>query len=1211
MAFNLSDCARVDLRVFGSLCTEPPPDTLPAGVSPDNQDVIHLPGGVGSRAALNRVFATPFPAPAGGVVPTGVSGKSFVQPNGDIINLFLDSNGYIWEEDFTNAPGTYTELATTTPGSYFKSCTAFGREYIAISDGLHGQEVPLQYDGTNLDRVTQDGPGACATVASVPLPSVDIAAGAPLASLVVTEADPTTDVPPFTFYTGITFWTPSSVVGVQVGMQVTIAGNSSSAMNVTATIVSISTGGSIPGYQTAIYMAYYNPPGTASGLGGTATITGAAVTRANNLVTVSTATAHQLQVGYQALVANLPATPIGSGPGNISGIVIDNEDLPGLATVTVTLASGQQSHGLAPGDSVFMNGIPPTTIDTGSTAARAGGVTAITTSTLVTLAPGTVVTTSGFSDASFDTTIAIQSVTSTATTTTFTFLQTDTDSTATGGTVKVNWPIPDTPTPAYFEVESCPTNTTFQVQLNYSDGTWGAGGTVSFGWNGTYFVLTVPSATSFTYQQYGPDAQAALPSDPPLAIVTPWGQAAPGLHQMQVSFLTRNGAITRPSPPTTFMANGGQYLSIANIPIGPPNVVARILEFTGAGGAYFFYIPDPPLVNGQQVAQPTQINDNTTISALFDFSDNTLFASLATSIPGNDLASQIVLDSALGFGLFDSRLIAWGQRNVVQNFLNMTFDGGYLPSQATYGFGLQPFPSGWQFHQNPGGAPPPMALTAGRFNATALEIHVQPGYSGNIYQGAYRDAYGVPILLPNTLYKYRVYIQPSAIAADVLFTIQISSALTGFITEGSVAGTSMNANGSWVESNIGAAMPASIPPDLIMTILATSSGSSITLTISDLSIIYQEQPYLETTLYGSYVNNPEGFDGVTGVFGPADDSHKVMDFGIIRSTMYIGTREPSGRVHEVFDNGVTEPSGWSVNQVAANCGLLSAFCLTKSQADDQAAGGGEEWLAWASTTGGMIFAGGRPMKISQEIQPDWAGGSNGQLTFPGINPAAYTTVWAVNDYVNRIIYFGLPLGTAATPNLVYPLNYRELDSAESIAAASPFHPSFSGHLIATDNTRKWTRWNMTMNGGAMMYRTAGGTDLSVVMFGGNAQPLGDVAGFGNAYILNFGLLTDDDYGAILPYYVTYFFVNRQDEAMMKTDRGVPIGFGRKLLAYQTTTIAGVGTLTITAFANTLLNPWPLNCVRQLAKNPTFDTEWGGGMCTAQRIALKFASSAAL
>ena len=1181
-----------------------------------------MPGGAGSRPALNSVFATPFPAPMGGLVPTVVYGKSFVNPDGSVQNLFYDSNGVLYVEDFTGAPGVYSTLATSTPAAYCKSSTAFGREYIAISDGLHGQEMPLQFDGTNLDRVTMDGPGAAPSVASVALPSVNIAAGTPIASIPVTEADPTTDIPPFTFYTGLTFWTSASVAALQPGMSITISGNlsgsSPSAMNVTATIVKVATGGTIPGYQNAVYCAHYFPPGTLYGLGGTATVNGAAVTRNNNIVTVGTAAAHQLQPGYQAQVSGLPAYAIGGG---MVSIVINNESQPGLA-----LVSTSTPHGLAPGDNVSMTGIPGTAVDTSSSAIRAGGIAQITTSALVNLGPGSFVTLSGFSNASFNVTTAILSVSTdpTGAFTVFTFLQTtdaDVTTPATGGTVTLNWPIPDTPTPTYYEVESAPTPTTFYVAVNYSDGTWGSGGVINFAWDGTFFVLTVPNSTTFTYQQYGPNAQATAPTMP-AATVTPYGQAAPGLHQMQVLFLTRQGYTTRPSPPVQFMANGGQYISVSNIPIGPPNVIARILAFTGAQGDYFFYLPVAPTVNNQLVGTATQINDNTTTGALLDFSDNSLFAALAISTPGNDLASQIKLDGALGFGAFGSRLITWGQRNCVQNFLNIGFDGGYLPSQSSLnpGWTLGTFPSGWQF--TPSSIGPKCALVAGRFNTFSLRWTVTGSIATPtaIFQGAYRDAYGAPILTPNTQYKIRIWLKPSVIASDAQVSVQLFSPTSGMNLIAQINGATMNVNGSWLEQQFSGPTPDTIPSDAELIVNVSSTATSLTVDMADLNIIFVQTPYLDTILYGSYVNNPEGFDGVTGQFGPTDDTHKVMDFGIVRSTMYLFTQEPSGRIHEAYDNGVTEPSGWTVDQSAANCGVLSAFCLTKSQADDQAPGGGEECLAWASSTGALISGGGPPDKINQEIQPDWVGGGNGQLTFGGINPAAYLSVWAVNDYVNRVIYFGLPAvpwystapaASSTAPTLVYPLNYRELNSAQAIAGSPPYHPSFSGHLIATDNCRKWTRWSMTINAAAMMYRTPGASQLSLVLMGGNGKVPGAAAGFGNVYTLNPGLYTDDDYGAIAPYYTTYFFVNRQDELALRDDKGKPVGLGRKLLAYQTAYISGIGTLTITFFADSLLNPWPLTVTRTLAANPTFDQESGGGMCMAQRIAIKFASSAAL
>ena len=58
-------------------------------------------------------------------------------------------------------PATLTQIASgIVPDARAKSATLFGREYIAISDGNFGMDMPRQYDGTNFDRVSQVGPGA-------------------------------------------------------------------------------------------------------------------------------------------------------------------------------------------------------------------------------------------------------------------------------------------------------------------------------------------------------------------------------------------------------------------------------------------------------------------------------------------------------------------------------------------------------------------------------------------------------------------------------------------------------------------------------------------------------------------------------------------------------------------------------------------------------------------------------------------------------------------------------------------------------------------------------------------------------------------------------------------------------------------------------------------------------------------------------------------
>ena len=501
--------------------------------------------------------------------------------------------------------------------------------------------------------------------------------------------------------------------------------------------------------------------------------------------------------------------------------------------------------------------------------------------------------------------------------------------------------------------------------------------------------------------------------------------------------------------------------------------------------------------------------------------------------------------------------------------------------------------------------PRPLALPAAGWRRHTSGRAGKSAAQGSIQQSAYLDAYGAPILTPNTAYRFRAWVK--VVAATV--TATISSASAGFSATATLTGTT---NGAFSDAAFSLPMPATIPADMILSI---GQGAGLAL-VDEISIIYAQTPYLDTLLYGSYVDNPEAFDGVTGKFGASQDTRKVMDFAVIRQTMNILTQDPSGRLHQTSDNGVTEPAGWQVNEIAANCGLLSAFALTKSQADDSSGSGGEEWIAWASSSGARIFGGGNPDKISQEIQPDWIGAGPAGAPWsgaPGITASLQITAWVLNDPTARVIYFGLPVAPIPFPgpSRIYAMNYRELDTAAQIAASGPIRTSYTGKLIATDHTRKWAPWNVAANGAALMYRAAG--VLSPVLFSGwiSSSP-GVYAGTGNVYTLDPAMLTDDDYGQIFPIYTTYFFVTHDQEQALAWHDGQgkphPLGAGRKLLQYLAAYASGTGNLGITFLCNSLANPWPLTVTRALVANPTTDLECGGGSAIGNRIAVQFASS---
>src|SRR5438445_818513 len=141
------------IEIFGGLVTDMSPADLPHGVSPDCQDVIYSNGGVATRPGLQALFG-----PLAGN-PTVNYVKTYETLNATLRTLALDSNGILYKE---TTPGTLASVATgLAANAYANSTTLFGREYLAISDGKTGNDLPRQYDDTNFDRVSQSGRNSC------------------------------------------------------------------------------------------------------------------------------------------------------------------------------------------------------------------------------------------------------------------------------------------------------------------------------------------------------------------------------------------------------------------------------------------------------------------------------------------------------------------------------------------------------------------------------------------------------------------------------------------------------------------------------------------------------------------------------------------------------------------------------------------------------------------------------------------------------------------------------------------------------------------------------------------------------------------------------------------------------------------------------------------------------------------------------------------
>jgi len=132
---------------------------------------------------------------------------------------------------------------------------------------------------------------------------------------------------------------------------------------------------------------------------------------------------------------------------------------------------------------------------------------------------------------------------------------------------------------------------------------------------------------------------AAPASGPPPPVVNNSGSSgniAPGVRYASLAFTNRNGNLgpTVPAFTSVDVDIPGDQLYMANIPIGPANILNRTIGFTVADGTNvgpFFYIPSATISAGIPMTA-TVIGDNSTTTAFFNFTDEFLEAETSTDM---------------------------------------------------------------------------------------------------------------------------------------------------------------------------------------------------------------------------------------------------------------------------------------------------------------------------------------------------------------------------------------------------------------------------------------------------------------------------------------------------------------------------------------------------------------------------------------------------
>jgi len=679
------------------------------------------------------------------------------------------------------------------------------------------------------------------------------------------------------------------------------------------------------------------------------------------------------------------------------------------------------------------------------------------------------------------------------------------------------------------------------------------------GFNGTWAIRNVVTnlgPTTLTVYLYGSQYGLAGSGG---GTIGASGSIAAGTHQVSCAFITRQGFITQAAPPQSWVAGGSKRALVINIPIGPANVVARLLMFTPVivapattGNFYSLTAGSPAFVGSVML-----LTNNITTQLQVDFSD----AVLAAGFNANYLFTQQELgEAAFNIG-YNSRLFWSGERNKVTNLLNLTFDGGFTRSNVNNP--ISP-PLGWiQDLTNGigGGSAAAANLPVDYGDALAITGNGATAIRGLITQPAFQDYLRVPIIARNTSYTVRVRVaKANGLAAGTLH-INLQSTLLAFTTVGlTVTAAQAGANYAEFTASLTDAALVNPPTDLILQLYAdgtpTNGGSFL---VDSIEIYPTNSPFNYSTARVSHAFNPESYDGTTGQIQVRPNDGQQLRAGFpLRNNLYLAKDH---YLCYVADDGVNEPASWAVNEVSGTIGICGPNAVDWN----------EEWAVFAERSGCYVCWGSDPVKLTPEIQNDASG--TGKISWASINWQYAYTGWVRIDKVNKMILIGMPINGATTPNVVFMLDYRWLETAQDIAN-SPLvtYSAFTGKMLSHGRGRRWAVWNITANSMTFAERADG-----------TAQPFfGNGAGNGKIYWQQDAATQSSDDGvAIAAQYQTYGCPSHMEEQMLQ------LGAHRKLMGYLKFRAVGAGTLKLavtTAVRSTLLRSYTLST------NPAGDGE---------------------
>lgn len=823
------------------------PEKCPPNYAPDCADLVYMVDGMETRPPFR--LTTTLPAEI-------VWDKEFTAKDGTLNVLAMDVSGNIY---VSRNGGAYAIIDKVQAGSKVNSVTAYGREYMAFFNAQGPCDAPRQWDGQNMYRVSQGGPGAAPSFTPV------LIAGDSYDIVSITQLDP-----------GF-----PGQLGFFDGILLSAGPGSTTPGNVITVYTANARAGHFPGGDPVLTSTYNE----------------------------------NLSLGVPLLV-------------NVTNLPAQFAQYNGIQQVT-SIGLGVPPFAGASAERWYFTFIVP---ESGSQN-RGGSDAAITgqyqitqaTITFATSVPGLVVGSSipisGTSVSSYNNSWPITQALDSGD------LQI-TQTSLTGGIGTYN----------YVVLSGVPPVAGQSININ---GTLNANGAMD-GDNRTIATATGGNSGSFTITGFDPSVTfpataenasgitagttfvfdpAAIYGDSSGGQITFAGTAvsmSPGTYLAFPYFITKTGLTTQAGPITKFTIPANtSALKFDRLAIGPANVVARGIAFTGANGGRYFTLPIVPRINGEVLGTATVVYDNVTTSGTMNFTNDAILSGLAVDIPGNNLIQQIALNLPRGVNWYGDRMLWIGEANTVLGLLNMGMDGGTLPGS--------PYPQGW----------------TGVGSLSVVQSGIMPVLtgSGSISQNAAQTGQGVGILQGGLRYSLRAWFASSSLSAS------ISSASTGFSSTLSIGGI------GYVTGTFNNPMPSTIPDDMTLTV--TVNGS-----VRDLQMIYADNPARNPLARWSYVQNPEAYDALTGNAGPNDDATELRATAVLQESLHFITQKGLYSVQQI---GNTEPSSWDVNGIADKCSAFDANSVVI----------GKGWFAFAGPEGFHWYSGRVPTNVSAIIAPTW------------------------------------------------------------------------------------------------------------------------------------------------------------------------------------------------------------------------------------------------